>query len=180
MNVVVEHDKKADTVYLQFSNDKVAYSRRLDRERVVDYSQDGEIRGIRFLSASSGVNTEDLPYRSAIERAFNHKGFARLAPGNVAGGRTAEIQRTRNTASVPVVSTRSKVLALSRASAAILTFAGGIVASVILARNLFVLSSLPGFVASILGLVVALLPTVLGCFILLAWLFDVRDQGKRS
>lgn len=69
MKIEIKYDKKADAIYLSVSDEKAVHSKELDRERIVDYSEDGEIRGIKFLFASSGVNTDDLPHRSAIERA---------------------------------------------------------------------------------------------------------------
>jgi uncharacterized protein YuzE len=75
----IMYDEKADAIYLCLSNKEVAYSKELDTERVIDYSADGEIRGIEFLSVSHGVNTDDLPYRAAIERALYDRGIRTYA-----------------------------------------------------------------------------------------------------
>jgi len=79
MIIRITCDQKADAVYLYLSNNDVAYSKELDTERVIDYSADGEVRGIEFLSVSHGVNTDDLPYRSAIERALYDRGIRTYA-----------------------------------------------------------------------------------------------------
>jgi len=72
-------DKEADAVYLYLSKKKVAYSKELDAERITDYSDDGELRGIEFLSVSSGVNTNDLPHKAEIEKALRDKGIRAFA-----------------------------------------------------------------------------------------------------
>ena len=79
MKIEITHDKKADAVYLYLSKKKVAYTKELDTERIADYSEDGELRGIEFLSVSSGVNTDDLPHKAAIESALNDKGIKTYA-----------------------------------------------------------------------------------------------------
>ena len=165
MKIEIRSDRVADTVYLSFSDKKVAYSRALDPGRIVDYSEDGEIRGIRFLAASSGVNTADLPHRSAIERAFLAWDVDRDA------GNSGEILW-----GVPV---KARTAALKRIGVAVIIFLGFASADVLLARNLFVLSSLLGILASMLGLIVTLFPTVVGCFIALAWALYARGQASR-
>jgi len=72
-------DKEADAVYLYLSKKKVAYSKELDAERIADYSDNGELRGIEFLSVSSGVNTNDLPHKAEIEKALRDKGIRAFA-----------------------------------------------------------------------------------------------------
>lgn len=79
MIIKMTYDKEADAVYLYLSNKKVAYSKELDTERIADYSEDGELRGIEFLSVSSGVNTSDLPHRAEIEKALRDKGIKAFA-----------------------------------------------------------------------------------------------------
>lgn len=181
MKLSIEYEKEADTVYLHFSDKPAARSRQLDRERIIDYSEDGEIRGIKFLSVSSGMNTDDLPYRSAIERALADKGFAKLAHKDGTGLFADDVRKDASDSgeALPKTPMKARIAALLRASVATLGFIGFAVISVMLSRNMFVLSSLPGLVASMFGLVVALFPTVIGCFILLAWALDAHSQASR-
>lgn len=79
MTIKMTYDKETDAVYIYLSNKKVAYSKELDTERIIDYSEDGELRGIEFLSVSSGVNTNDLPHRPEIEKALRNRGIKALA-----------------------------------------------------------------------------------------------------
>ena len=79
MIIKMTYDRKADAVYLYFSLKKVAYSKELDTERIVDFSEDGELRGIEFLSVSDGVNTDDLPHRAEIERVLFDRGIKTFA-----------------------------------------------------------------------------------------------------
>ena len=73
------HDKKADAIYIYFTNKEVAYSKEMDTERIVDYSADNEPIGVELLSVSNGVNTDDLPNQSEIERALFDKGIKTYA-----------------------------------------------------------------------------------------------------
>ena len=79
MIIEISYDKEADAVYLYLSNKKVAQSKELDTQRVVDYSEDGEIRGIEFLAVSNGVTTDDLPHRDEIERILFDRGIKTFA-----------------------------------------------------------------------------------------------------
>lgn len=181
MKLEIRADKIADTVYLSFSDKNVAYSRALDSRRVVDYSEDGEIRGIQFLSASSGLNTGDLPHRSAIERAFRDSSIDEPSYGQTASRLASDFAGdARNSGEIlwglPV---KARTEALKGVGVAVLIFLAFAAADVLLARNLFVLSSLLGILASMLGLVLTLFPTVIGCFIALAWVLYARGQANR-
>ncbi len=79
MIIKMTYDKEADAIYLYLSNKKVACSKELDAERIVDYSEDGELRGIEFLCVSNGVNTNDLPFRAEIERILYDRGIRAYA-----------------------------------------------------------------------------------------------------
>ena len=181
MKLEIKYDKKADSVYLYFSDKKVAYSRKLDKERTVDYSEEGEIRGIEFLSATSGVKTDDLPHRSAIERALYDKGIARIMHKHDTNRDTEGSHRdsTDSGEALLKMQMKARTTALMWTIVTTLFFIGIIAADILFARNIFVLDSLPGLLASMLGLVVALFPTVLGGLILLAWVFYTRSQASR-
>ena len=79
MIIKMTYDKEADAIYLYLSNKKVSRSKELDAERILDYSKDGELRGIEFLCVSDGVNTDDLPFRSEIERVLYDRGIKTYA-----------------------------------------------------------------------------------------------------
>ena len=181
MKIEVKYDKKADSAYLYFSDKKVASSRRLDTERTVDYSDEGEIRGIQFSSAGSGVKTDDLPHRSAIERALHDKGLARIMQKRGANRVSKSLHQDSKDSGEPLGKIQMKVrtTTVMWITVTVLFFSGIIATDILLARNMFVLDSMLGLVASMLGLVFALFPTVLGCLILLAWVFYTRSQASR-
>lgn len=79
MKITMSYDKEADAIYLYLSHKKIIQSKELDTERIIDYSENGEIRGIELLAVSNGVNTENLPYRNEIERTLNEKGIKTFA-----------------------------------------------------------------------------------------------------
>ena len=79
MKITVSYDKEADAIYLYLSHKKISRSQELDSERIIDFSEDGEVRGIELLSVGNGVNTSSLPYRNEIERALNDKGIKTFA-----------------------------------------------------------------------------------------------------
>jgi len=168
MKIEAKYDKKADSVYLHFSDKQVAYSKRLDAERIVDYSEEGEIRGIKFLSARSGVKIDDLPYKSSVEPALHDKGI-------ITDALTSHVSRDSDETHVKAP-LKDRIVATSWAIVAILFGIGFTVVDILLARNLFVLSSLEGILASMFGLVAAMFPTVLGYYVLLAWVIDTRSQ----
>ena len=70
-----EVDKKADAVYVYFSDEKVAYTKKLDDMRYIDYASDDTPVGVELLSASDGVITDDLPNRAEIEQALADEGI---------------------------------------------------------------------------------------------------------
>jgi len=180
LKLEIHYDKKADSVYLYFLDRRFAYSKRLDAERTVDYTEEGEIRGIEFLSASLGVKTDDLPHRSAIERALSDKGMAELIHRHGADHSASGFYNNTNSSgeAFSKVEMKARIKTLLWTIAAILAFIGLAAADVMLARNLFILSSLTGLVASLIGLVFALFPTLLACFILLAWALDTLTTAN--
>lgn len=168
MKIEIIYDKKADVLYLCFSGERVAYAKQLDAERSVDYSEQGEIIGFKFRSATSGVSTEGLPYKSAIERALRNNGFVQPAPQS--GAKPDEALSSEQK--------KARIATVLWTGFAILIFLGSLAASAILARSLFVLESLPGLVAALFGLVVALIPAVSGGIVL--WLIVGCALQKKS
>ena len=72
-------DTAVDAAYVRFSNAEVAYSRRLDDRRVLDYAEDGSPRGIELLYISDGVNVSDLPQQMVVGRLLEEHGIKSLA-----------------------------------------------------------------------------------------------------
>lgn len=164
MKIRVTHNKAADTLYLRFSDSKTKNSKNLDRNRVVDYSEDGEIKGIEFSSISFGIKTDDLPHKSAIERALRESNVHSILQDTVI---SAESIR-RNIGSITKKARlKGKAYAAIWAILAAVIYTSSIAADIFLARNLFVLTSLTGLLSSLFGLIISLIPTVAGCLFLL-------------
>jgi uncharacterized protein YuzE len=70
-----EIDKKADAAYIHFSDEEVAYTKKLDDMRYIDYTSDDIPVGVELLSVSDGVITDDLPNRLEVEQALEDKGI---------------------------------------------------------------------------------------------------------
>lgn len=77
MRITIDED--VDAAYIQLTEAEVAYSRRLDDRRILDYDDDGSPRGIELLYVSDGVNVRDLPDQEAICRLLEAHGIRSLA-----------------------------------------------------------------------------------------------------
>lgn len=71
----IEHDKKADAIYVYLRDAKYAYGKDLDHERRIDFTQDGTPIGVELLCVSEGVITDDLPNRAEIEHELEDRGI---------------------------------------------------------------------------------------------------------
>ena len=71
----VIQDLKADAIYLLFNDIPYSHGQSLDDERHIDYGENGEIRGIELLCVSTGVITDDLPFRGEVERVLDDRGI---------------------------------------------------------------------------------------------------------
>ena len=69
----MEYDKKADAIYIYFSDAPYAYGKDLDNERRIDYEASGEPMGVELLCVSGGVITDDLPHRPEIEKLLGER-----------------------------------------------------------------------------------------------------------
>ena len=68
------YDEETDTIYIQFSQNKV---RRLDNinEKVrVHYSEDDNIVGIEFFNTKGGIKVSGLPYEELLRKKLKHRG----------------------------------------------------------------------------------------------------------
>lgn len=64
----LEHDAKADAVYVYLRDGAYAYGENLDDERRIDYTASGTPIGVELLSVSHGVNIEGLPEEEKVAR----------------------------------------------------------------------------------------------------------------
>jgi uncharacterized protein YuzE len=62
------HDREADAIYIQLTDQPYAYGEELDPERRIDYATDGAPMGIELLCVSTGVDARDLPQRDEVEK----------------------------------------------------------------------------------------------------------------
>jgi len=65
------YDRSADALYIYLSSKPVSYSREIDCNRVVDYSEDNEPRGVEFLGVSRGANIDDIPQIEVVQKALD-------------------------------------------------------------------------------------------------------------
>jgi uncharacterized protein YuzE len=66
----IKEDKRADAVYVKLQDKPVAYTQRLDDNRIVDYAQDNTVVGVDLLSISEGVDYTGLPNAEEIRKAL--------------------------------------------------------------------------------------------------------------
>jgi uncharacterized protein YuzE len=71
----IRYDKKADAIYVLISDNPYAYGKDLDEERRIDFDINDNPIGVELLCVSMGVITDDLPYRTEIERKLGDKGI---------------------------------------------------------------------------------------------------------
>lgn len=71
----VRFDPDADVLYVHLAEAKVAETRSLGDLRLIDYSKDGIVIGVEFISASHGVDLADLPFAQTIAKAIGDTGL---------------------------------------------------------------------------------------------------------
>lgn len=71
----VEHDRRHDAAYFEFSTANAARQVRLDEARIIDYGADGSVVGVEFISPSRGINLMGVPHADEIERAARRLGL---------------------------------------------------------------------------------------------------------
>ena len=77
MNVpTLSYDTEADVLYVEFSDALVDRTVAMGDLRMVDYGKDGAVLGVEFVSASSGVDLDGVPFAQAIERAIRDGGLS--------------------------------------------------------------------------------------------------------
>ena len=61
------YDPDADAIYVHLSEGQSARSKVLDDLRIIDFSSDGEVIGVEFISVSGGIDLSDLPFHDKVE-----------------------------------------------------------------------------------------------------------------
>ena len=75
----VTTDPQADTVYIQFSDSPVSYTKELDENRFVDYASDDTAVGVEFLAVSEGVDADDIPQSEQVSQIIAGLGLKEFA-----------------------------------------------------------------------------------------------------
>jgi len=71
----VTYDDDADVLYVYLNDGEVAETRNLGDLRLIDYSADGGVVGIEFVSASNGVELDSVPFAPTVAAAIGDSGF---------------------------------------------------------------------------------------------------------
>ena len=66
----VRYDQEADALYVQLGPGPSVRTSNLGDLRLVDYSAEGSVVGVEFISVSEGIDLSGVPERSAVERAI--------------------------------------------------------------------------------------------------------------
>lgn len=49
----IEYDKNADALYIEFKPGKVSKTEKVDKDTYIDYSANGDVKGIEILAAAN-------------------------------------------------------------------------------------------------------------------------------
>jgi uncharacterized protein YuzE len=69
------YDPQADAIYIWLRDLPYAFGEDLDHARRIDFAADQKPIGIELLDVSRGINLNDLPERSAVERLLEDRHF---------------------------------------------------------------------------------------------------------
>jgi len=75
----MEFDRKADAIYISFSDKQVAYTKKLDDFRYVDFDDNDSVVGIELLNISNVMQTNNLPDKAEIDVGLKQKGIKTYA-----------------------------------------------------------------------------------------------------
>ena len=62
------HDPEADAIYVYLTEGEAHRSKAVDDLRIIDYSRDGAVVGVEFLSVSGGIDLSDVPHHDKVEK----------------------------------------------------------------------------------------------------------------
>jgi uncharacterized protein YuzE len=72
---LAEYDEEADVLYVTLLDAEVDDTVNLGDLRMVDYTSDGRVVGVEFISPSSGVDLHDVPDADVIEGIISRSGY---------------------------------------------------------------------------------------------------------
>lgn len=71
----VTYDEDADVLYVCLNAAEVAETRNLGDLRLIDYSAEGGVVGVEFVSASHGVDMDSVPFGKTVAAAIGDSGL---------------------------------------------------------------------------------------------------------
>jgi uncharacterized protein YuzE len=72
----VTYHEDADVLYVHLTAAEVAETRNLGDLRLIDYSAEGAVVGVEFVSASHGVDLESVPFSKTVAAAIGDSGLS--------------------------------------------------------------------------------------------------------
>jgi uncharacterized protein YuzE len=72
---MAKYDQEADVLYVTLLDDAVDETRELDDLRLVDYTSDGRVVGIEFVSPSAGIDLRGVPFADTVEKLIGQSGY---------------------------------------------------------------------------------------------------------
>jgi uncharacterized protein YuzE len=99
----IEIDTEANAVYAEYLDAPVARTVEIDDLRVVDYTAEGQVKGIELLAVSNGVTLDGLPGVDlhALAERLTAEGIAVRAMVSVSGD--VRLDEQRSTAHSPSI-----------------------------------------------------------------------------
>ena len=71
------YDSEADALYVQLRDGQTSTTQKfLDDLRILDYSADGAVVGVEFISASAGIDLTDVPFAERVEALIGDSGHS--------------------------------------------------------------------------------------------------------
>lgn len=71
------YDSEADILYVELRDGEASTTQKfLDDLRILDYSADGAMVGVEFISASAGIDLTDVPFAASVEALISDSGHS--------------------------------------------------------------------------------------------------------
>lgn len=71
------YDSDADILYVELRDGEASATQKfLDDLRILDYSADGAVVGVEFISASAGIDLTDVPSAASVEALISDSGHS--------------------------------------------------------------------------------------------------------
>ena len=70
----MHHDRKGDVLYVDITPASTAYSKVIDKNRVIDFGSNHLPVGIEFFNVSQGIDLSSLPYEDELTEFFDANG----------------------------------------------------------------------------------------------------------